>query len=51
VGQSVTRLSPLGSDPEPRTRMFKGSYGMSPREWQHQADTRRSAPTGVTIDQ
>jgi hypothetical protein len=26
------------------------AYGMSPREWRHQANTRRSEPTGESIN-
>jgi AraC-like DNA-binding protein len=33
------------------TRMFKNAYSMSPREWRHQANTRRSEPTGEFINQ
>jgi AraC-like DNA-binding protein len=40
-----------GTDPSSSTRMFKNAYGMSPREWRHQANTRRSEPTGEFINQ
>jgi AraC-like DNA-binding protein len=39
------------TDPSSFTRMFKNAYGMSPREWRHQATTRRSEPTGEFINQ
>jgi AraC-like DNA-binding protein len=39
------------SDPSSFTRMFKNAYAMSPREWRHQANTRRSEPTGEVINQ
>ena len=39
------------TDPSSFTRMFKNAYGMSPRDWRHQANTRRSEPTGETISQ
>jgi AraC-like DNA-binding protein len=39
------------TDPSSFTRMFKNAYGMSPREWRHQANTRRSEPTGEFINQ
>jgi len=38
------------TDPSSFTRMFKNAYGMSPREWRHQADTGRSEPTGEFIN-
>ena len=39
------------TDPSSFTRMFKNAYGMSPREWRHHANTRRSEPTGEFINQ
>src|SRR5271170_2422751 len=38
------------TDPSSFTRMFKNAYRMSPREWRHQANTRRSEPTGEFIN-
>ena len=59
IAASTLHATPIASiargwgfaDPSSFTRMFKNAYGMSPREWRHQAHTRRSAPTGVAIDQ
>jgi hypothetical protein len=31
--------------------MFKNAYSMSPREWRHQANTRRAEPTSEFINQ
>jgi AraC-like DNA-binding protein len=39
------------TDPSSFTRMFKNAYGMSPRELRHQANSRRSEPTGEFINQ
>ena len=38
------------TDPSSFTRMFKSAYGMSPRAWRHQANARRSEPTGELIN-
>jgi AraC-like DNA-binding protein len=38
------------TDPSSFTRMFKNAYGMSPREWRHQANTRQYEPTGELIN-
>ena len=47
----MTRRSSTRPVPSSFTRMFKNAYGMSPREWRHQANTRRSEPTGEFINQ
>jgi AraC-like DNA-binding protein len=39
------------TDPSSFTRMFKNAYGMSPREWRHQANTRRSELAGEFTNQ
>jgi AraC-like DNA-binding protein len=39
------------TDPSSFTRMFETAYGMSPREWRHQANTRRPEPTGEFVNQ
>src|SRR6476659_1836614 len=57
IAASAFHATPIASiargwgftDPSSFTRMFKNAYGMSPREWRHQADTRRSEPTGEFI--
>ena len=59
IAASAFHATPIASiargwgftDPSSFTRMFKNAYGMSPREWRHQANTRRSEPTGETINQ
>ena len=59
IAASTFQATPIASiargwgftDPSSFTRMFKNAYGMSPREWRHQANTRRSEPTGETINQ
>jgi AraC-like DNA-binding protein len=39
------------TDPSSFTRMFKNAYGVSPREWRHQVNTRRSEPRGEFVNQ
>jgi len=59
IAASAFHATPIASiargwgftDPSSFTRMFKNAYGMSPREWRHQANTRRSEPTGEFINQ
>jgi AraC-like DNA-binding protein len=59
IAASAFHATPIASiargwgftDPSSFTRMFKNVYGMSPREWRHQANTRRSEPTGEFINQ
>ena len=59
IAASAFHATPIASiarawgftDPSSFTRMFKSAYGMSPREWRLQADTRRSEPTCETINQ
>jgi AraC-like DNA-binding protein len=59
IAASAFHATPIASiargwgftDPSSFTRMFKNAYGMSPREWSHQANTRRSEPTGEFINQ
>ena len=59
IAASTFHATPIASiargwgftDPSSFTRMFKNAYGMSPREWRHQANTRRSEPTGEFINQ
>jgi AraC-like DNA-binding protein len=59
IAASAFHATPIASiargwgftDPSSFTRMFKNAYGMSPREWRHQANTRRSEPTGEAINQ
>ena len=59
IAASAFHATPIASiargwgftDPSSFTRMFKNTYGMSPREWRHHASTRRSEPTGEFIDQ
>ncbi len=59
IAASAFHATPIASiahgwgftDPSSFTRTFKNAYGMSPREWRHQANTRRSQPTGEFINQ
>jgi AraC-like DNA-binding protein len=59
IAASAFHATPIASiargwgftDPSSFTRMFKNAYGMSPREWRHQANTGRSEPTGELINQ
>jgi AraC-like DNA-binding protein len=39
------------TDPSSFTRMFKNAYGISPREWRHQANTRRPELSSESINQ
>jgi AraC-like DNA-binding protein len=58
IAASAFHATPIASiargwgftDPSSFTRMFKNAYGMSPREWRQQANTRRSEPTGESIN-
>ncbi|MFI5780838.1 helix-turn-helix domain-containing protein [Nocardia sp. NPDC051570] len=58
IAAPAFRATPIASiargwgfvDPSSFTRMFKNAYAMSPREWRHQANTRRSEPTGESIN-
>jgi AraC-like DNA-binding protein len=59
IAASAFHATPIASSargwgftyPSSFTRMFKNAYGMSPREWRHQANTWRSEPTGEDINQ
>ena len=58
IAASAFHATPIASiargwgftDPSSFTRMFKNAYGMSPRDWRHQANTRRSEPTGEFVN-
>ena len=59
IASSAFHATPIASiargwgftDPSSFTRMFRNAYDMSPREWRHQANTRRFEPTGESINQ
>jgi AraC-like DNA-binding protein len=59
IASTAFHVTPIASiarawgftDPSSFTRMFKNAYGVSPREWRHQANAGRSEPTGETINQ
>src|ERR1700741_4697236 len=59
IAASAFHATPIASiargwgftDPSSFTRMFKNAYGMSPREWRHQANIRRSKRMGESINQ